>query len=52
MREDTKKMRFKNMQAAKLSVRPLFPDRTATIDVRHNKKREEKCEGQKEYKYK
>jgi len=51
MRGDTKKMRFRNIQAAKLASQPLFLDRSATIDTRHNKKREEKREGQKEYEH-
>jgi len=45
MREYMKKMRFKNIQAAKLTAQWLIPNRSAMIDIRHNKKHEEKDEG-------
>jgi len=40
-------MRVKNIQAGHLVSRRLFPDRSATIGTRHNKKHDKTREDQK-----
>jgi len=41
-------MKIKNIQATRLGARRLFPDRSATVDTRHSKKREKSREKNRE----